>query len=114
MQPPNNNPRQIKVELPANPGAIYSNTVMISHTQHEVIFDFIQVLPNDPRARIQQRVVMTPAHAKMFLNALQENLGRFETRFGEITLPPRPGSLADQLFSNIHSGGDSGGDDSHE
>lgn len=114
MQPPNNAPRQIKVELPVNPGAIYSNTVMISHTQHEVIFDFIQVLPNDPRARIQQRVVMTPAHAKMFLNALQENLARFEGRFGEIALPPRPGSLADQLFSSIHSGGDAGGDDPHE
>jgi hypothetical protein len=64
------------------------------------------VLPNDPRARVQARVVMTPANAKLFLNALKENLERFETKHGEIDLPPKPVSLAEQLFGTVKSAGD--------
>lgn len=84
--------------MPPNPSATYANMVMISHTQFEVILDFIQVISHDPRARVQQRIVMTPAHAKMFLNALAENLTRYENANGEIKLPP---SLAEQLFKGI-------------
>lgn len=93
--------RQLKLEMPANPTATYSNMVMISHNQHEVTLDFIQVLPNDPRARIQQRIIMTPAHAKMFLQALAENIERYEAAYGPLVVPPRPESLADQLFKGI-------------
>lgn len=102
MQPPStpNNKRQIKVEMPPNPSATYANMVMISHTQFEVMLDFIQVIGHDPRARVQQRIVMTPAHAKMFLNALAENLTRYETTNGEIKLPP---TLAEQLFKGIQA-----------
>lgn len=96
--------RQLKLEAPANPTAIYANMVMITHTQHEVFFDFIQVLPNDNRARIQQRVVMTPSHAKMFLQALGENVERYEGNFGTIVVPLRPESLADQLFKSAQPG----------
>ncbi len=86
--------------MPPNPSATYANMVMISHTQFEVMLDFIQVIGHDPRARVQQRIVMTPAHAKMFLNALAENLTRYETANGEIKLPP---SLAEQLFKGIQA-----------
>lgn len=96
-QPPQQ--RQIRLDIPANLNATYSNTVIISHTQSEVIFDFIQVMPNDPRARVQSRVIMAPSNAKLFLRALQENLQRYEERNGEIKTPPTPPSLAEQLFS---------------
>jgi hypothetical protein len=43
---------------------------------------------------------MTPAHAKMFLNALQDNMQKFEDKHGEINLPQRQ-SLADQLFGSV-------------
>jgi hypothetical protein len=46
---------------------------------------------------------MTPANAKLFLNALSENLIRFEEKHGEISLPPQPVSLADQLFGGLKS-----------
>lgn len=101
--------RKIKLEMPTEPNATYANTVMISHTQHEVFYDFIQIIPQEQRARVQKRIVMTPAHAKMFLRAMEENLRRYEERHGEITLPPRPDSLAEQLFRGA-SGGDNGGD----
>ncbi len=105
MQTPGNpNPagqRRIQFELPSNLNASYANGVVISQTQSEIVMDFVQIMPNDPRARVQSRVVMTPANAKMFLQALQTNLERFEAVQGTINLPPQPASLADQLFGSV-------------
>ena len=92
--------RQVKLELPRDPSAIYSNMVMITHNVNEVIFDFIQVLPNDDRARLQKRVIMTPTHSKLFLNALQENVAKYEKSHGVLSAPPRQ-TLADQLFGSV-------------
>jgi hypothetical protein len=102
-QPPPNTPpkRQIRLEIPNKLEAIYSNAVMISQTHSEIVMDFIQMMPNDPRARVRSRVVMTPANAKSFLDALKVNLDRFEEKHGEIVLPPKPSTLADQLFGAV-------------
>lgn len=97
----NPQPRQLRLEVPANLSATYANTVIISHTMNEIVMDFIQIMPNDPRARVEARVVMTPVNAKMFLRALNDNLTRFEEKNGEIKLPPTPPSLADQLFGGL-------------
>lgn len=94
-------PRQLRLEIPSTLGTTYANAAIVSQTHSEIVLDFIQILPNDPRARVQQRVVMTPANAKLFLKALETNLQRFEEKHGEISLPPQPVSLADQLFGSI-------------
>ena len=88
---------QINIELPADLEAIYTNFAMIGHTPSEVIIDFVRVLPGNPRARVQARVLMTPMNAKLLLNALSENLERFEGQFGPIVIP-QGGNVADQLF----------------
>ena len=88
--------------------------VMVSHNKNEMFFDFIQIMPHDPRARVQERVVMTPTHAKLFLTALQQNVDRYEAQFGEIDVPKRPQSLADQLFSGIQPAGDGDTDESED
>jgi hypothetical protein len=93
--------RELRLELPASLSAVYSNAVIISQTTSEIVMDFLQIMPNDPRARVQTRVVMTPVSAKSFLKALEQNLTRYEEKHGEITLPPQPTSLADQLFGTI-------------
>lgn len=98
-QPPK--PQQLRLEIPSNLTATYANAAMVSQTHSEIILDFLQVMPNDPRARVQSRIAMTPANAKLFLQALQQNLDRFEEKHGEITLPPKPISLADQLFGGV-------------
>ena len=100
MTETSNKKKQLRLELPKDASAIYANTVMITHTANEVIFDFIQVLPNDGRARVQKRIVMTPTHAKLLLQALQENLQKYETKHGEIVAPQRQ-SLAEQLFGAV-------------
>jgi hypothetical protein len=100
MTQPTNN-RQVRLEIPANLSAIYANAAMVSQTVSEIVLDFLQVMPNDPRARVQSRVVMTPTNAKLFLKALETNLARWEEKHGEIEVPAQPGSLADQLFGTI-------------
>lgn len=98
--------RQLRLEIPANLSAIYSNAAIISQTNSEIVFDFLQIMPNDPRARVQARIVLTPANAKSLLRALEQNIARYEERYGEIPMPPQPSSLADQLFGNIRPHGD--------
>ena len=93
--------RKLNLELPANLNVIYANAVVINQNNSEIILDFLQIMPNDPRARVLSRIVMTPANAKLFLNALGVNLEHFEKTYGVITLPPQPTTLADQLFGGL-------------
>ena len=99
QQPPGQH--QVQFELPANLSVIYANAAMVSQSHSEIIIDFIQIMPHDPRARVQSRVAMTPANAKLFLKALETNLQRYEQVHGEISLPPPTPSLADQLFGGL-------------
>jgi hypothetical protein len=99
-QPPNSQ-RRVQLEIPANLNATYANAVVISQMHSEIVMDFVQIFPNDSRARVQSRIVMTPANAKLFLQALGVNLTRYEQANGEIKLPPQPVTLAEQLFGSI-------------
>ncbi|MDO5509798.1 MAG: DUF3467 domain-containing protein [Weeksellaceae bacterium] len=63
---------------------VYSNLALINHSGTEFVVDFIQVMPGMPKAQVKSRVVLTPQHAKRFLRALNENVHRFESQFGEI------------------------------
>jgi hypothetical protein len=98
--------RRINLEIPADLKAIYANFAIITHSPWEIFVDIAQIMPNVPKARVQARIVMTPTNAKMLMKAMQENIERYETKHGEIKLPPRPATLADQLFSSIGPGGD--------
>ena len=88
---------QINIELPPDLEAIYTNFAMIGHTPSEVIIDFVRLLPGNPRAKVQTRVLMTPMNAKLLLKALAENLDRYEAQFGPIVIP-QGGNIAEQLF----------------
>ena len=103
-------PRRLNLEIPGDLAATYANFAIITHSPWEVFLDLAQILPNVPKARVQARIVLTPVNAKMLLKALEENLARYEAQYGEIVLPQRPQSLADQLFSTIRPDDDSGGD----
>jgi hypothetical protein len=75
----------------------YVNLVRIAHSPSEMVFDFAQLLPGNTTAKVQSRIVMSPLGAKLFFRALDENLKRFESTYGEIAIPGG-GSLAEQLF----------------
>lgn len=85
------------MEMPSDLQVEYVNLVRIAHSPSELIFDFAQMLPGSPAARVQSRIVMSPLGAKLLYKALGENLAKFETAFGEIPIPSSL-SLADYLF----------------
>ena len=93
--------RRLNLEIPADLAATYANFAIITHSPWEVFLDFAQILPNVPKARVRARLVLTPTNAKMLLTALQDNITRYEEQHGEIKVPPRPQTLADQLFGTI-------------
>lgn len=69
----------------------YSNLVMIGHSPTEFVLDFIRMMPGVPKAKVKSRILLTPEHAVRFLDALRENIARYEAAYGEIkTLPNQP------------------------
>jgi len=82
---------QLKIELPeAKAEGEYCNFTVISHSGAEFVIDFARIMPGTPKAVVRSRIIMTPVHAKTLLYTLQENITKFETKFGEIKLPDTP------------------------
>ncbi len=79
--------QQINIELGEKEAeGIYSNLAIITHSPAEFVIDFTRILPGVPKARVHARIVMTPQHAKLLKNALEDNLRKYEEKFGEITI----------------------------
>ena len=90
-------PKKVVIEVPKELEDIYSNVAFITHTPAEMVLDFAQVLPRMPRGKIVSRVLMSPMHAKSFMQALAQNIANYERQFGEIKVPQQQ-SIADQFF----------------
>lgn len=76
---------QLQLDEPIAQG-LYSNIVLINHTENEFVFDFAYLQPSNPIAKVRSRIISSPRHTKRFLAALQKNLERYEERFGKIEL----------------------------
>lgn len=77
--------QQLNIELTEEMAdGTYANLVIITHSFAEFVFDFVNVMPNVPKAKVKSRVVMTPQHAKRLMRALVENVKRFEAQNGTI------------------------------
>ncbi|WP_044175042.1 DUF3467 domain-containing protein [Flectobacillus major] len=77
---------QINVELTEEMAeGEYVNLAMIAHSQSEFVIDFIKMMPGLPKARVKSRVILTPDHAYRLLNALKENIAKYEDAYGTIS-----------------------------
>lgn len=110
-----NTPKQSKpgiptLRMPEGVQSKYSNMARISHTPSEMVFDFAIMLPGVP-PEVVSRVLMSPVGAKMFLQAVNENIKRYEATFGEIKMPVGTSDLASTLFRHVQppSPGDASG-----
>jgi len=61
---------------------VYSSLMQVAHTKEEFILDFFMVLP--PQGVLVSRVIMSPGHIKRMLRALEENIAKYEEKFGKI------------------------------
>ena len=85
---------QVNIELSEEIATgVYSNLSIITHSPSEFVCDFIQMMPGVPKGKVRSRVIMTPQNAKRLVNALAENLQKYEQNFGAISddqAPPMP------------------------
>ncbi len=77
---------------------IYSNLAFISNNENEFIMDFVFAHP--PKGQLGARVIMSPAHAKRFLKALQENVAIHEKKVGPIKEAPEPPKFGFDISKN--------------
>ena len=83
----NEQPRELKIN-DNFAGGEYSNFANISHNQEEFQLVFANVVP--PAGRVVAKVLTTPAHFKRIITTMNDNLKRYEERFGQINDQPSP------------------------
>src|SRR6056297_4048992 len=84
-QPNEKKQNQVNIELKEEVAeGIYSNLAIITHSPAEFVVDFVRVMPGLPKAPVKSRIILTPEHAKRLMNALQDNIDKFEEAHGEI------------------------------
>lgn len=80
-------PQQAKVQIQIDDQTAmgrYSNFMLVNHNENEFVIDFAYVLPGPPLARVISRIIVSPKHMKRVVATLQQNLEKYEGRFGEI------------------------------
>lgn len=74
---------ELKLRMPEEvAGGAYANTMMVQHTRGEFVMDFAMVLGGS--GRVVARVVTNPAHMKHIVEALTDNVRKYESAYGPI------------------------------
>lgn len=85
MEENKNNQNQINIELTEDiADGIYSNLAIITHSPSEFVVDFVRIMPGTPKAKVKSRILLTPQHAKRLMNALNDNISKYEAIHGPI------------------------------
>jgi hypothetical protein len=101
MADPNNQntQKQQQVQIKADEKELvgqYANLAVIHHNAEEFTLNFVYLFPSVPQGKLVSSIILSPAHAKRMLQALKENVARFESQFG--TLPEGSTPIPDTNF----------------
>lgn len=94
--------KEVKLEIQVDEEVaqgVYSNLAVVNHSDAEFTIDFIFVQPQAPRAKVRSRIITSPKHVKRLLLALEDNLKKYEQRFGPVDIS---GPGADQHVGGYH------------
>ena len=64
----------------------YAKLARISHSASEFVIDFAALMPGLPKAKVKNRIILAPEHAKRLLMSLQDNITRYESNIGQIKI----------------------------
>ncbi len=76
-----------------------TNGAVLAHTADEFLFDFVLVLPGQ-KPVVTSRLVTSPRHAKALMRSLEDNIRRYEERFGAIPEPTKRQELSAGAAAN--------------
>jgi hypothetical protein len=83
QQEPAQNQLNIEISEEVAEGT-YANLAIITHSHTEFVVDFVNVMPGTPKSKVKSRIILTPHHAKRLMNALADNINRYESVHGQI------------------------------
>lgn len=76
---------KLQIDLDDNTAqGVYSNFTVVNHSDADFVLDFIFLQPMQPKAKVRSRVITAPKHAKKLMEALSENIKKYESQFGPI------------------------------
>ena len=73
----------------------YANLAIISHSSSEFILDFAALLPGLSKAKVRNRVILAPEHAKRLLLSLKDNITKYESNVGPIDIGMRSNDITE-------------------
>ena len=65
---------------------MYINLALVHHNENDFTIDLMYVPPHGRGATVRARAISSPKHTKRLVLALQEQVRRYEERFGTIDL----------------------------
>jgi len=87
----NQKPQQIQIRSSENDlKGIYSNVMQVTHTQEEFVLDFFNIMGQT--GVLSSRVILSPGHFKRMIQAMEDNLKKYEEHFGLISPAEAPAS----------------------
>jgi hypothetical protein len=83
----------LKLRMPERLAAgTYANSLVVHHGPGEFVMDW--ALLAGGAGEIVARIITSPGHMKRVVEALDENVRKYELQFGPIKAPPAPGEPA--------------------
>jgi hypothetical protein len=70
----------------------YSNNMLVTHSPEEFIIDWLLNSPSG--AHMVSRIIVSPGHMKRIIDALSDNLRKYESKFGSVKVI----EMGDQAF----------------
>ena len=87
MKEGNKKHKQIKLSLNSDKSVEeYANFAVATHSPSEFVIDFFRILPGISQAKVKSRIIMSPVHLKTLSRALEDNIKKYEEKFGEIVV----------------------------
>ena len=75
--------KQVQIKTADNfPGGEYANALQVFNNKDEFVMNFMNII--GVNGRVCAKVIVTPGHMKRMINAMQDNLKKYEDKFGEI------------------------------
>jgi hypothetical protein len=86
-----NSQKRITVDLdPRVAEGDYANLTLVTYSPAEFFVDFARMVPGAPKAKVNNRIILTPQAAKALQKLLAANVERWESVHGEIKLAGGP------------------------
>lgn len=71
------------------PGGDYANALQVKHNTDEIQLTFLNIM--NQSGRVTGKIITTPGNFKRMISAMQDNVKKYEEKYGEIKESPEIG-----------------------